>query len=55
MGLRASGDDVWIDMQRGMGFEHLLPDGSTTGAATEAPIRSQFHAWLDYMTAGDQP
>lgn len=54
VGLRNSGPDTWIDMQRGVGLERPLPDGSTISAATEAPIRSQFHAWLDYMTAGDQ-
>jgi len=51
-GLTGSGDEAWIDMSRGMDIDRRLPDGGTISAATEAPIRSQFDAWLGYMTQG---
>tara|TARA_A100000171_G_C2138255_1_gene152245 strand:- start:2181 stop:3494 length:1314 start_codon:yes stop_codon:yes gene_type:complete len=53
-GLRNADNDVWINMQRGMDYEKPLPHGGTIDAATEAPIRSQFQAWLDYMTTEEQ-
>lgn len=51
-GLSGSGDEAWIDMSRGAELDKPFPGGGTISAATEAPIRSQFKAWLGYMTDG---
>lgn len=50
LGLEHSGNDAWIDIQRGLGFDRDLPNGGVIGASTEAPVRSQFKTWLNYMT-----
>lgn len=51
-GLQGSGDEAWVDMSRGADLDRPLPDGGTISAASESPIRSQFRAWLGYMTDG---
>ena len=41
----------WIDFSRGMDSDERGADGSVSGAASEMPMRMQFQAWVDYMTA----
>lgn len=41
----------WIDISRGYGMEQRGTDGSISGAASEMPMRVQFAAWVDYLTA----
>ncbi len=41
----------WINMQRGAGMETAVHAGGVMATATEAPIRAQYAAWLDLMTA----
>jgi len=41
----------WIDFSRGMDADQRGADGSVSGAASEMPMRVQFQAWVDYMTA----
>ena len=41
----------WIDFSRGMGMDRRGPDGSISGAASEMPMRVQFEAWVNYLTA----
>lgn len=49
-GLQGSDNSTWIDMSRGADLDKPLPEGGTISAASESPIRSQFQAWLGYMT-----
>jgi phenylpropionate dioxygenase-like ring-hydroxylating dioxygenase large terminal subunit len=42
---------AWIDFSRGMDSDERGVDGSVSGAASEMPMRVQFQAWVDYMTA----
>ena len=42
---------AWLDVARGHGKDRARPGGGLAGPATELPIRVQFQAWLDYMTA----
>jgi hypothetical protein len=42
----------WIDISRGVGMEKSGADGSVSGAASEMPMRVQFKAWVDHLTAG---
>ena len=41
----------WIDFSRGMGMDRHSQDGSISGAASEMPMRVQFEAWVNYLTA----
>jgi phenylpropionate dioxygenase-like ring-hydroxylating dioxygenase large terminal subunit len=41
----------WIDISRGLGMDRRSPDGHLAGAASEMPMRMQFQAWLNYLTA----
>ena len=50
-GLSGEGRD-WLDMSRGGSTEFPQPDGSlATPGASELPVRAQFRAWLNHMTA----
>jgi phenylpropionate dioxygenase-like ring-hydroxylating dioxygenase large terminal subunit len=48
----SEGGADWIDVERGFGKDRPGPGDGLSGYATELPIRAQFSAWLDYMTAG---
>ncbi|HXP31495.1 MAG TPA: Rieske 2Fe-2S domain-containing protein [Stellaceae bacterium] len=48
-GLADDADD-WVDMARGLDTDRRDNDGRRTGHASELPNRSQFTAWLGYMT-----
>jgi phenylpropionate dioxygenase-like ring-hydroxylating dioxygenase large terminal subunit len=41
----------WIDFSRGAGQESRGADGQLSGAASEMPMRVQFQAWVNYLTA----
>ena len=41
----------WVDFSRGFGSDRRDADGSVSGAASEMPMRVQFEAWVNYMTA----
>jgi hypothetical protein len=41
----------WIDFSRGSGQETKSPDGQLSGVASEMPMRIQFQAWVNYLTA----
>ncbi|MBV8835514.1 MAG: Rieske 2Fe-2S domain-containing protein [Alphaproteobacteria bacterium] len=41
----------WIDFSRGLDGDRQGAEGSVSGAASEMPMRVQFQAWVDYMTA----
>jgi hypothetical protein len=41
----------WIDLSRGLGMEQHGADGRVAGAASEMPMRVQFQAWVNYLTA----
>jgi phenylpropionate dioxygenase-like ring-hydroxylating dioxygenase large terminal subunit len=41
----------WIDFSRGFGQERQNADGHLSGAASEMPMRVQFQAWVNYLTA----
>ena len=41
----------WIDISRGLGMEKRGANGSVSGAASEMPMRVQFAAWVNYLTA----
>jgi phenylpropionate dioxygenase-like ring-hydroxylating dioxygenase large terminal subunit len=41
----------WVDFSRGMDSDRHGTDGSVSGAASEMPMRVQFQAWVDHMTA----
>jgi hypothetical protein len=41
----------WIDFSRGAGQESRGADGQLSGAASEMPMRVQFAAWVNYLTA----
>jgi phenylpropionate dioxygenase-like ring-hydroxylating dioxygenase large terminal subunit len=41
----------WIDVSRGLGMEQRGADGHMAGAASEMPMRVQFQAWVNYLTA----
>jgi hypothetical protein len=41
----------WIDFSRGMGMDRHSQNGSISGAASEMPMRVQFEAWVNYLTA----
>jgi phenylpropionate dioxygenase-like ring-hydroxylating dioxygenase large terminal subunit len=42
---------AWIDFSRGFDSDHRGDNGSISGAASEMPMRVQFKAWIDCMTA----
>jgi hypothetical protein len=41
----------WIDFSRGSGQETRGSQGQLSGAASEMPMRVQFKAWVNYLTA----
>jgi hypothetical protein len=41
----------WIDFSRGLDSDREDEDGSVSGAASEMPMRVQFAAWVNYLTA----
>jgi phenylpropionate dioxygenase-like ring-hydroxylating dioxygenase large terminal subunit len=41
----------WIDLSRGLGMDRRNGDGTMAGAASEMPMRVQFEAWVNYLTA----
>jgi phenylpropionate dioxygenase-like ring-hydroxylating dioxygenase large terminal subunit len=41
----------WIDFSRGIDSDCHGDDGSVSGAASEMPMRVQFQAWVNHMTA----
>jgi phenylpropionate dioxygenase-like ring-hydroxylating dioxygenase large terminal subunit len=41
----------WIDISRGSGQETKSPDGQLSSVASEMPMRIQFQAWVNYLTA----
>lgn len=50
-GNRTEGGD-WISHHRYLGTDTVLPDGAvSTNGTSELPMRNQFAAWRDYMTA----
>src|SRR3984893_880452 len=42
----------WVDFSRGLDSDRHDGDGSVSGAPSEMPMRVQFKAWVDCMTAG---
>ena len=54
IGLESEGGD-WVSFHRNAGQD--LDDGgiiTSTIGFSELPMRNQFEAWRDYMTAGEQ-
>jgi phenylpropionate dioxygenase-like ring-hydroxylating dioxygenase large terminal subunit len=49
-GLTKDGE-MWVDFSRGFDSDQPAKDGETSGAASELPMRNQFKAWVEYMTA----
>lgn len=50
-GNRTAGGD-WVSMHRYAGSDRQLPDGmASTNGTSELPMRNQFAAWKQYMTA----
>jgi phenylpropionate dioxygenase-like ring-hydroxylating dioxygenase large terminal subunit len=47
-------DHPWIDIGRGLGLERAVEGNGLAAPASEAPIRGQFNAWLDYLSAEDR-
>jgi phenylpropionate dioxygenase-like ring-hydroxylating dioxygenase large terminal subunit len=41
----------WVDFSRGMDSDRREGDGAVSGAASEMPMRVQFQAWVNYLTA----
>jgi phenylpropionate dioxygenase-like ring-hydroxylating dioxygenase large terminal subunit len=41
----------WIDFSRGLDSDRREGTGRVAGAASEMPMRMQFRAWVDHMTA----
>jgi phenylpropionate dioxygenase-like ring-hydroxylating dioxygenase large terminal subunit len=42
---------LWVDFSRGLGSDQHSGE-RISAAASEMPMRSQFDAWVNYMTAG---
>jgi hypothetical protein len=43
--------EVWVDFSRGFDSDQRAENGEVSGAASEMPMRNQFKAWVEYMTA----
>jgi len=41
----------WVDFSRGFDSDRSDAKGAVSGAASEMPMRVQFQAWVDYLTA----
>ena len=41
----------WVNFSRGLDSDRRDGDGSVSGAASEMPMRVQFEAWVNYLTA----
>jgi phenylpropionate dioxygenase-like ring-hydroxylating dioxygenase large terminal subunit len=41
----------WVNFSRGLDSDRHDGDGSVSGAASEMPMRVQFEAWVNYLTA----
>jgi phenylpropionate dioxygenase-like ring-hydroxylating dioxygenase large terminal subunit len=44
-------DSPWVDFSRGLDSDRIEANGSVTGVASELPMRSQFKAWAEFMSA----
>jgi hypothetical protein len=42
---------MWVDFSRGFDSDRAGKDGEVSGVASEMPMRVQFKAWVEYMTA----
>jgi hypothetical protein len=42
----------WVNFSRGLDNDRRESNGSVAGAASEMPMRVQFEAWVNYLTAG---
>jgi phenylpropionate dioxygenase-like ring-hydroxylating dioxygenase large terminal subunit len=47
----AKDSEIWVDFSRGFDSDQRAGDGKVSGAASEMPMRNQFKAWVEYMTA----
>jgi hypothetical protein len=47
----AKDSEMWVDFSRGFDSDQHTKDGELSGAASEMPMRNQFRAWVEYMTA----
>jgi hypothetical protein len=43
----------WISFHRGLGSEIEGPGAIIGKAGSEAPMRNQYRAWLEYMNNGE--
>ncbi|AXK80925.1 ribosomal subunit interface protein [Pseudolabrys taiwanensis] len=41
----------WVDFSRGLDSDRRAESGAVSGAASEMPMRVQFQAWVNYLTA----
>jgi len=48
----ARDDSPWVDYSRGMSNDSFEAGGSVSGVASEMPMRVQFKAWAELMSAG---
>jgi len=44
-------DGPWVDFSRGLGGDRAEAAGAVSGLASEMPMRVQFQAWVNYLTA----
>jgi phenylpropionate dioxygenase-like ring-hydroxylating dioxygenase large terminal subunit len=47
----AKDSEMWVDFSRGFDSDRAGKDGEVSGVASEMPMRVQFKAWVEYMTA----
>lgn len=47
----AKDEGPWVDFSRGLDSDQRDQDGAVSGAASEMPMRVQFQAWVNYLTA----
>jgi hypothetical protein len=40
----------WVNFERGLDSDRREGNGSVGGAASELPMRTQFEAWVNYLT-----
>ncbi len=50
----AKDSEMWVDFSRGFDSDRHIANGEISGAASEMPMRNQFRAWVEYMTAGSR-
>ncbi len=51
-GLQTDGGD-WVSLHRDAGRDRAIPGGFTANGLSELPMRNQFRAWAEYMSAGE--